>query len=177
VQVEGRKPQEVAKYASVFFSRYRELRDCDKVMRRIEQGETRIQRRIEIANALAKKVAGTKNPWVTLSIDYGAAGGRGKQFSEENDRFLVCMTNQIGYDRWDELREEVRASWLFRFDWWFRTRTAVELQRRVEFLSKLVEKELDEQDAAEEAEARKRRHSAGGKSTPGRPSPAKRARR
>ena len=34
------------------------------------------------------------------------------------------MTNQIGYDRWEELREEVRASWLFRFDWWFRTRTA-----------------------------------------------------
>eukprot|EP00967_Tisochrysis_lutea_P064283 scaffold83210_cov27-Tisochrysis_lutea.AAC.1 len=147
-------------------------------MRRIEQGEAKIQRRIEIANKLSKKVASFKNPWVTLRIDYGHGAGRGRQYSEENDRFLVCMTNQIGYDRWDELREEVRASWLFRFDWWFRTRTALELQRRVEFLSKLVEKEIDEQEATDEAESRKRRQSGAGRQTPsGRPPNAKRQRR
>jgi len=49
---------------------------------------------------------------------------------------LICCI----IPRWDELREEVRAAWLFRFDWWFRTRTAGELQRRVEYLSKLIEK-------------------------------------
>ena len=57
------------------------------------------------------------------------------------------MTNQIGYDRWEELREEVRASWLFRFDWWFRTRTAQELQQRVDYLSQLIEAEIDEIEA------------------------------
>ena len=34
---------------------------------------------------------------------------RGKQFSEEEDRFLVCMTSHLGYGRWDELAREVRS--------------------------------------------------------------------
>lgn len=33
----------MAKYASVFFKRWRELKDCEKIMRRIEQGEQKIQ--------------------------------------------------------------------------------------------------------------------------------------
>ena len=44
-----------------------------------------------------------------LRIDYGSAAARGKQFTEENDRFLICMTNQLGYGRWDELRTECEA--------------------------------------------------------------------
>ncbi|EOD29579.1 hypothetical protein EMIHUDRAFT_468537 [Emiliania huxleyi CCMP1516] len=128
-----------------------------------EGGEAKIQRRIEIASALAKKVSATANPWVGLRLRYDDA--RGAHFTEENDRFLacmtdqiiVCMTNQIGYDRWEELREEVRASWLFRFDWWFRTRTAQELQQRVDYLSQLIEAEIDEIEAADDADGRKRK--------------------
>ena len=37
---------------------------------------------------------------------------------------------------------QVRKAWAFRFDWWFRTRTAQELGSRVELLSRLVEKEV-----------------------------------
>ena len=37
---------------------------------------------------------------------------------------------------------KVRKAWAFRFDWWFRTRTPQELGRRVEVLSKLIEKEV-----------------------------------
>lgn len=54
-----------------------------------------LQRGNEIANTLYKKVSRTKNPWVQLRIQYGSADARGKHYSEENDRFLVCMTNQV----------------------------------------------------------------------------------
>ena len=107
-EVEGKTEKEVAKYASTFFQRFRELKDWEKVMRRIEQGESRIARREEIIGALSKKVGRTKNPWVSLRIEYGSGATRGKQYTEENDRFLVCMTNQLGYGRWDELRDEAR---------------------------------------------------------------------
>ena len=123
-----------------------------QVMRRIESGEAKIQQRIERASALGKKVSRTKNPWLTLRIDYGSAATRGKQYTEENDRFLVCMTHQLGYGRWEELRDEVRNSWLFRFDWFVKTRTPQELSRRVETLARAIEKEMAEVEAAEEAE-------------------------
>ena len=89
--------------------RYREIRDGEKIMRKIMQGETKIQRRTEIAHALNKKVSRTTNPFLSLKIDYsGLPGGRGRSFSEENDRFLVCMTDHIGYGRWEELQIQVQ---------------------------------------------------------------------
>ena len=42
-EVEGKSEKDVAKYASVFFERYREIKDWEKVMKRIEQGEGKIQ--------------------------------------------------------------------------------------------------------------------------------------
>ena len=43
--------------------------------------------------------------------------------AEEEDRFLLCMTHQLGYGQWDELKAEIRKSWRFRFDWFFKSRT------------------------------------------------------
>jgi len=160
-EVEGKSEREVAKYASVFFKRYHEIKDWEKLLRRIDAGEQKIQRRIEIQNYLAKKVGRTKNPWVQMRIDYGGPSGRGKQYTEENDRFLVCMCNQLGYGRWDELKAEVRAAWLFRFDWFLKTRTAAELGRRVDVLARLIEKEISDQEAEEAAEARRRKSKGG----------------
>ena len=68
------------------------------------------------------------------------------------------MTNQIGYDRWEELREEVRASWLFRFDWFLKSRTPQELGRRCDTLIRIVEKELEGDD--EDARGGKRKGAA-----------------
>ena len=42
------------------------------------------------------------------------------------------------------LRREVRKSPAFRFDWFIKSRTATELQRRCSTLIALIEKELEE---------------------------------
>ena len=55
---------------------------------------------------------------------------KGKAFTEEEDRFIVCMTHQLGYGRWEELKYEVRRSWNFRFDWFIKSRTPKELENR-----------------------------------------------
>jgi SWI/SNF-related matrix-associated actin-dependent regulator of chromatin subfamily A member 5 len=72
---------------------------------------------------------------------------RGKNFTEEEDRFLVCMLQQIGFEYegvYEMLRREVRKSPAFRFDWFIKSRTATELQRRCSTLIALIEKELEE---------------------------------
>lgn len=59
---------------------------------------------------------------------YGA--NKGKAYTEEEDRFILCMVHKLGYGSWDDLKAEIRRSWRFRFDWFFKSRTPQELSRR-----------------------------------------------
>jgi SWI/SNF-related matrix-associated actin-dependent regulator of chromatin subfamily A member 5 len=86
--------------------------DWDKLVKRIEDGEGRIQRREEMGVALDKKVARYKDPWESLKLNYGMK--RGKQYIEEEDVFLVCMTQKLGYGNWDALKAEIRRAWQVR---------------------------------------------------------------
>ena len=65
-----------------------------------------------IEHTLQGKVAQHRNPFATLTINYGSS--RGKAFTEEEDRFLVCMTAQLGYGAWELLKLEIRKAWQVR---------------------------------------------------------------
>ena len=52
------------------------------------------------------------------------------------------MTHKVGYGNWDALKAEVRNQWKFRFNWMFKSKSALELSRRVDTLIRLIEKEL-----------------------------------
>ena len=162
--VEGKSPKEVAQYAVSFFERYAEIKDWEKLMRRIEAGEARLARRLELDACLARKVQSTSEPWNRLTIDYtilGAPSRPSSAFTIENDRHLICTALQVGYGRWEELVREVRKSWLFKFDWHMKTRNAAELGKRVEYLTKLVEKEQNDEDVAKKEEEKKSKKAGG----------------
>lgn len=78
---------------------------------------------------------------------------------EDEDRFLVCMLHKLGFDRenvYEELRAAVRASPQFRFDWFLKSRTAMELQRRCNTLITLIERENAELEEREKNEKKKK---------------------
>lgn len=138
----SKEREDVVSYYNTFWERYKELSDHQKVIEKIEKGEQKIARVITIKKVLKEKVERCEgNPWLTLKITYGT--NKGKTFTEDEDRFLVCMMNKLGYGAWDQLKQEIRKSWLFRFDWFFKSRTAVELQRRGDVLIRLIEKEKE----------------------------------
>ena len=56
-EVEGKTPEEVMEYNSVFWERCHELQDIDRIMAQIERGEAKIQRRASIKRALDSKMA------------------------------------------------------------------------------------------------------------------------
>ena len=65
-------------------------------------------------------------PFHQLRIQYGT--NKGKNYTEEEDRFLVCMLHKLGFDKenvYDELRQAVRQAPQFRFDWFIKSRTAM----------------------------------------------------
>ncbi|CAM8995052.1 unnamed protein product [Rhodiola kirilowii] len=151
-EIEGKTEEEVERYAKVFNERYKELNDYDRIIKNIERGEARINRKDEIMKAIGKKLDRYKNPWLELKIQYGQ--NKGKLYNEECDRFMICMVHKLGYGNWDELKAAFRTSPLFRFDWFVKSRTTQELQRRCDTLIRLVEKENLELDE-KERQARK----------------------
>ena len=74
------------------------------------------------------------------------------------------MLHKLGFDKenvYEELRAEVRNAPQFRFDWFIKSRTAMELQRRCNTLITLIERENHEIEEKEKAEKRRK----GGKSS------------
>lgn len=158
--------EEVHEYSDAFWKcGEQHLDSWPRVLKSIEDGEARIQRRKEMERALSAKVGRYKDPWKELDVVY--SGSRSKTFIDDEDRWLVCMTNQLGYGRFEILKAEVRKAWQFRFNWWIKSRTPIELKRRIDSLIKLIEKENTELAEAEKAEkrrkaaAKRRRESAG----------------
>ncbi len=127
-EVEGKTPEEVMEYSAVFWERCHELQDIDRIMAQIERGEAKIQRRASIKKALDAKVwtlfrwacfasalmclfrtqmSRYRAPFHQLRIAYGT--NKGKNYTEEEDRFLVCMLHRLGFDK-ENVYEELRAA-------------------------------------------------------------------
>ena len=126
-------------------------------MAQIEKGEAKIQRRSLIRKGLDAKIARYRAPFHQLRIAYGT--NKGKNYTEEEDRFLVCMLHKLGFDKenvYEELRAAVRTAPQFRFDWFIKSRTAMELQRRCNTLITLIERENSEIEERERAEKKKK---------------------
>jgi SWI/SNF-related matrix-associated actin-dependent regulator of chromatin subfamily A member 5 len=144
-ELESKTVDEVKRYSEAFWSLgASRLSNWDTIEKQIEKGESKIQKRQEFMNAVKKKVEKYANPWQQLKFQYGNA--KGKAFTEEEDRFIVCMTHQLGYGRWEELKYEIRRSWNFRFDWFIKSRTPKELEARFKQLVRLIEKELETEE-------------------------------
>ena len=62
-EIEGKTPKEVAEYAKVFWERSQELQDIDKILSQIEKGESKIQRRGLVREALEAKIARYRAPF------------------------------------------------------------------------------------------------------------------
>lgn len=147
-EVESKTPEEVVAYHAVFAERFKELDTHVQIMTAIKRGEEKIKKREEIQKYLDLKMAKYLKPFQHLRIQYGSS--KGKNFTEEEDRYLICTLHQLGYDNdtcFERLRREVRNSPAFRFDWFIKSRTSTELQRRCSTLIGLIEKEIDEEKA------------------------------
>jgi SWI/SNF-related matrix-associated actin-dependent regulator of chromatin subfamily A member 5 len=140
--VEGKSQREVERYAAVFWARFSELGDHERVLRQIEKGEQKIQRQADIMTAIRRKLSAYRDPWQELRLAYGQSKGRA--FTEEEDRFLLCTVDALGYGQWEELKAAIRLHWRFRFDWFFKSRTPIELARRCDVLVRLIERENEE---------------------------------
>jgi SWI/SNF-related matrix-associated actin-dependent regulator of chromatin subfamily A member 5 len=142
---------EIAAYAKVFWSNLERLSDYEKIEGYLETHEVKRRRDIEIQTCLNRKLARHRKNHTPLHITY--FGGKGKQYTEEEDAFLLETLADIGVatpDAMEQLRSRILAAPQFRFDWFIKTRTTTDLARRCHKLVTFVEREQRESEERSE---------------------------
>jgi len=172
--------QDIHRYFVAFMTNYRRINDWEKILDRIERGEKKILRLRQIRDAIQEKIERhleetfgdyySENKdveippvaellhysWPRMKLSYGGSGTRGKGYQDEEDAFLICMMYRHGYGAAERIRMEIRRAWQFRFDWYFKSRSAEDIQKRCDLLVKAVERENEEVRKKEEEDERKR---------------------
>ncbi|KAJ4395935.1 chromatin remodeling complex Adenosinetriphosphatase [Gnomoniopsis smithogilvyi] len=147
LQCQNKNAAEVKQYAKVFWQRYKEIAEWPKFIKHIEDGEEKLKKIEHQRKTLRKKMSMYRVPLQQLKINYSVSTTNKKVYSEEEDRFLLVQLDKHGLDKegiYDLIRDEIRESPLFRFDWFFLSRTADELKRRCTTLLTTIVKELDD---------------------------------
>lgn len=148
-EVDSKEPDEIEEYAKVFWARYTEIADFDKHIKAVEAGEEKLRKVNLQRKMLRKKIEMYRVPLQQLKVNYTVSTTNKKVYTEEEDRFLLVMLDKHGVDEeglYENIRDEVRESPLFRFDWFFLSRTPVELGRRCTTLLNTVSREFGEPD-------------------------------
>jgi SWI/SNF-related matrix-associated actin-dependent regulator of chromatin subfamily A member 5 len=100
---------------------------------------------------LQKKISSVRYPMQELELNYPTT--KGKVYSEEEDRYLLCRLYHYGMqaeDVYERIKKDITEFPVFRFDWFFKSRSPQELQRRCNTLLGMIEKE-EETRLTEEA--------------------------
>ena len=99
---------------------------------------------------LRKKMQQYRVPLQQLKINYSVSTTNKKVYTEEEDRFLLVLLDKYGVDSegiFERIRDDIRESPLFRFDWFFLSRTPIEISRRCTTLLTTVAREFEDASA------------------------------
>ncbi|KAF8915438.1 SNF2 family N-terminal domain-containing protein [Mucidula mucida] len=150
LDVQDKTPEEVAKYYKVFEKKWKTLSDHSRIEARIAEGEAKRDKLESLENLLEAKIKSVRYPMQELELSYPPT--KTKVFSEEEDRYLLCRLNHYGM----RTEEYVSEFPVFRFDWFLKSRSPQELQRRCHTLLGMLEKEAAEQEALTAPKGKKR---------------------
>jgi SWI/SNF-related matrix-associated actin-dependent regulator of chromatin subfamily A member 5 len=185
----GKTDKEIQRYFVAFWTNYRRIQDWKKVLEKIERGEKKIlrlrQTRDQIQEKIERHLEDTfgseffnvkdgkipsanellEHSWYKMKINYGSSS-KGRAYQEEEDAFLIAMMYRHGYGAAERIRMSIRRAWQFRFDWYFKSRSALEIQKRCDFLVKIIEKENEDIRKATEEELQQQQQEEQGKDIP-----------
>ncbi|CAR29992.1 ZYRO0G21780p [Zygosaccharomyces rouxii] len=142
----GKTVDEVRDYAKSFWANIERVEDYEKHLKFIEGEEEKIKKVKHQQEALRRKMTQCTNPLFDLTLNHPPSTNNKRTFSEEEDRFILIMLFKYGLDRddvYELMRDEIRDCPLFEFDYYFQSRTPVELARRAYTLLQCLEKEFN----------------------------------
>lgn len=171
----GKSEDEVKRYYVSFWCNYKRINEWQKILERVEKGEKKLLRLRQIRDLIHEKIERhfdetygrifdqklldplptsdqlLDHSWQTIKLKY-VAGSKHRSYTEEEDAFLLCMMHRHGFGNTERIRLEIRKAWQFRFNWYFKSRSSLDIQRRCESIVKMIEKEMEEVHKLEKAE-------------------------
>ncbi|XP_953839.1 SWI/SNF family trascriptional activator protein, putative [Theileria annulata] len=139
--IDGKTYQEVEQYSKTFWQKYNTLPDWAKYIKKIEQGEENLLKIHQLHQTIVEKQKQLKNPWVGTEVLFSAHRGK-STFSEDEDRFLMNIISLFGYEKWSVLVELIRLDPKFQFNLFFRSRNAIDISKRADYIIKHISKEV-----------------------------------
>lgn len=149
IEVDGKTAKEIKEYAKEFWRSYTLIENFAKYIDTIEAGEEKIRKVNHQRKMLKRKMDMYRVPLQQLKLNYSVSTTNKKVYTEEEDRFLLVMLERHGIDGegiYERIRDEIRESPLFRFDWFFLSRTPIEIGRRCATLLTTVAREFEAGD-------------------------------
>ncbi|KAH3688840.1 hypothetical protein WICPIJ_000175 [Wickerhamomyces pijperi] len=137
--------EEIREYAKAFWKNYDQIEGFEKYLATIEQGEEKIRRSKIQKESLRLKLSQYQNPLTQLTLKFPPSTTTKRVFSDEEDRYLLLLVYKYGLDRpdlYERIRDDIRESPLFHFDFFFQSRTSQEYSRRVHTLLGCITKEI-----------------------------------
>ncbi|KAJ3550827.1 hypothetical protein NMY22_g187 [Coprinellus aureogranulatus] len=153
-EIGDKSPEEVEAYYNTFKEKWVDLPEYARIDARIKEGEAKRSKRQNLENLLKQKINSVRYPMQELELNYPTT--KGKVYSEEEDRYLLCRLHHYGMqvdDVYERIKRDISEFPVFRFDWFFKSRSTQELQRRCNTLLSMIEKEA-EQARVEEAKSK-----------------------
>ncbi|KAG6826565.1 hypothetical protein H0H92_015298 [Tricholoma furcatifolium] len=153
-EIQDKSPEEVEKYYNTFIEKWQTLAEAARIEVRITEGEAKRSKRNNLESLLEQKIGSVKFPMQELELNYPTT--KGKVYSEEEDRYLLCRLFHYGMqsdDVYERIKKDITEFPVFRFDWFFKSRSPQELQRRCNTLLSMIEKEAEAKQQ-EEAKAK-----------------------
>lgn len=144
---EDKTEAEVKQYAKVFWKRFKEIDGYERYISQIESGEEKSRKISKQKEYLKQKVESYVAPMQQLQLLVPPGSHGRRVYTEEEDRYLLVQMNRFGLDSeglYEKIRDSIRSSSMFRFDWFLLSRTSAELSRRCHTLLSSVMKEFDD---------------------------------
>ena len=146
-KIPSKTPEEVEEYTKVFFERFEELENAEKIKQSLDEVERKIKNKeskYESFNNFMKRYVNEKNSPQDLPIPYMANTAK-RIYSESEDKFMLIKMYERGGDyetkkMYQYLKSCIVGEPMFSTDWYFATRTESEIGRRVNNLLMMIKK-------------------------------------
>ena len=134
--------EEISNYSKVFWEIIDELPEGQRILKNMEKREKLEKQKNHSSRLISKKCENIEdNEYENIKINF-PPGNHQSEYTYEDDQYLIYITNKYGYGNWDDIMRDVKTSEDLLFNYYLKSRNKAEIQKRVDYLVKLIEKEL-----------------------------------
>lgn len=133
------------RYSKKFWESYTEIEGYEKYISQIESSEKKHNKLVNQERLLEQKLENLRDPLEDLIIQYPPNNSK-RVYSKTEDRFLLVCVRKYGlFDKnlFSKVKMDIMESDLFKFDWYFLSRSPQEIGRRINTLLLAITREMD----------------------------------